>query len=245
MREGLKPLRLHWYPRLRSTNDHAAVLRRRGRIFAPCVVLTGKQTAGRGRGSNSWWSGSGNLTVTFVLAQEDYLPPHEIPLIAGLSVRDAAAELTGERNIELKWPNDVLFDGKKLAGILCERVTKADLVGIGLNVNLDPAKAPPALRPSVTSLLAIRANRQPLDLTDVLIRVAQHLHANVRRRANQPFVTFLRQYERHHALVGKRVAIAGEAISGRVEGIDRDGRLVLTDRGVTHRVVAGTVIIPP
>jgi biotin-(acetyl-CoA carboxylase) ligase len=58
-------------------------------------------------------------------------------------------------------------------------------------------------------------------------------------------VSFLRQYERHHALVGKRVSIAGEAISGRVEGIDPQGRLILTERGITHRVVAGTVILTP
>ena len=65
LRPGLKPFRLYWFPRLRSTNDHAAFLRRKGRLYAPAAVLSGSQTAGRGRGGNIWWSSHGVLTVTF------------------------------------------------------------------------------------------------------------------------------------------------------------------------------------
>src|SRR4051812_45410277 len=64
LRAGLRPFRLHWFPVLRSTSDHAAALRRRGELFAPAVVLTGRQTAGRGRGDHRWWSGPGCVTVT-------------------------------------------------------------------------------------------------------------------------------------------------------------------------------------
>src|SRR5690242_523738 len=67
LRQQIKPFRLYWYPRLRSTNDHAAALRKRGELFAPAMVLTGHQTAGRGRGTNTWWSHRGSLTVTFAL----------------------------------------------------------------------------------------------------------------------------------------------------------------------------------
>ncbi|HXE54290.1 MAG TPA: hypothetical protein VN541_14800, partial [Tepidisphaeraceae bacterium] len=117
LREQLKPFRLHWYPRLRSTNDHAALLRRRGDLFAPAVVLTGHQTAGRGRGGNTWWSRAGSLTVTFVLAADDRVQPHQLPLVAGLAVRNAAAELARDPGIQLKWPNDLLYRGRKLAGL--------------------------------------------------------------------------------------------------------------------------------
>src|SRR5882724_2962305 len=112
LRERLKPFRLHWFPRLRSTNDHAIEMRNRGELFAPAVVLTGRQTAGRGRGSNTWWSKPGSLTVTFVLAAGDKVEPHQLPLVAGLAVRNAAAELSGNDAIQLKWPNDVLHNGK-------------------------------------------------------------------------------------------------------------------------------------
>ena len=63
----LKPFRLHFFPRLRSTNDHAAILRKRGDLFAPAIVLTPNQIAGRGRGRNTWWSTQGALTVTFAM----------------------------------------------------------------------------------------------------------------------------------------------------------------------------------
>jgi BirA family biotin operon repressor/biotin-[acetyl-CoA-carboxylase] ligase len=146
LRAGLKPFKLHWFPCLRSTNDHAAELRRRGTLFAPAVVLTGRQIAGRGRGNNAWWSSGGSITVTFVFPVEEHLSPHQVPLLAGLAVCDAAAELSGNADVSLKWPNDVLHDGKKLAGLLCERVRKADLIGVGVNVNNDPRHAPAALR---------------------------------------------------------------------------------------------------
>src|SRR5690349_5289693 len=152
LRERIKPFRLHWFPRLRSTNDHAIELRKRGQLFAPAVVLTGHQTAGRGRGSNTWWSNEGSITVTFVLAAGDKVEPHQLPLVAGLAIRNAAAELTGDPDVALKWPNDVLYNGKKLAGLLCERVRGADLVGIGINVNTPLTRAPKTIRDRITSL---------------------------------------------------------------------------------------------
>jgi BirA family biotin operon repressor/biotin-[acetyl-CoA-carboxylase] ligase len=244
LKEGLAPFRLHWFPSLKSTSDHAAALRKRGRLFAPAIVLTSRQTSGRGRGANIWWSDRTVMTVTFALPAEEALPAGELPLIAGIAVRDAAAELTGCDEIGLKWPNDVLHRGRKLAGLLCERINKLDLIGLGMNINLDPSAAPAPLRKTVTSLLAI-AGRE-MDFTQALIVIASHLRQNIRRRHRQPFAHFLSEYQKHHALLGKRVSIPGDrgspALSGRVEGIDSQGRLLLRDRERLHHVVAGHVI---
>lgn len=243
LRTSLKPFRLHWYPTLGSTNDHAAMLRRRGELFAPAVVLTGRQSGGRGRGAHVWWSGPGCITVTFVLPIGELVQPHQLPLIAGLAVRNAAAELTGNDGIQLKWPNDVLFEGRKLAGLLCERVEKADLVGLGLNVNLDPSDAPKPLRDKVTSLSQIAG--RPLDLTGVLTTVASQLRRTIERQADQPFALLLREYDAHHALVGKNVSVLDAsdavAISGKCEGLDDMGRLVLRSRSQVHRIISGQV----
>jgi BirA family biotin operon repressor/biotin-[acetyl-CoA-carboxylase] ligase len=243
---GLAPYRLHWFPRLTSTNDHAARLRRAGRLFAPAVVLCGRQTAGRGRGSNSWWSGSqgGVLTATFALPVHERLAPQELPLIAGLAVRATAFELTGGAEIQLKWPNDVLFAGRKLAGLLCERISNADLVGVGINVNVRASDAPPALRDRITSLQCIGG--KPLDMTEVLLMLAGQLRGLVRRRSEQPFSVFVHEYGRYDVLAGKRVAVAAFAgqppIAGRCEGVDSTGRLLIRRRGVLHRVVAGNIL---
>ena len=242
LRNSLRPFRLHWFPTLRSTNDHAAEMRRAVDLYAPAVVLTGRQTAGRGRGAHVWWSGAGCLTVTFVLPVDDQLLPHQIPLLAGLAVRNAAAALSGSDRISLKWPNDLLYEGRKLGGLLCERTDKVDLVGLGLNVNLDPATAPKALRERVASLAEVRG--EPLDMTDTLATVASHLHRMWSRGAGHPFGAVLQEYDAHHALVGRRVSVVdggAGTVSGRCEGLDGMGRLLLRSRSKLRHVVAGHV----
>lgn len=243
LREGLKPFRLYWFATLASTNDQAAELRRRGELYAPAVVLTGRQTRGRGRGENRWFSAGGSLTVTFALPIDDRILPYQLPLLAGLATRNATAELTGDNGIQLKWPNDLLYGGRKLAGLLCERVERADLIGVGLNVNLNPADAPPHLADRITSLALIR--KQPLDLTETLILTARHLRQLLQRATEQPFAELLREYDSHHALVGQKVSVVvheGQPpLVGKVEGLDEIGRLILRNRQGQHRVIAGQV----
>lgn len=243
LRDRLKPLRLYWYPTLHSTSDQAAELRRRGELFAPAVVLAGEQTAGRGRGSNSWWSAAGSLTVTFVLPTDPLIQPHQLPLIAGLAARNAAAELSGDNGVQLKWPNDLLYDGRKLAGLLCERIMEADLIGIGLNVNLDPNLAPPDLRLRITSLAQIRGN--PLGMTDALAILGSHLRVSLRRATTEPFALLLREYDAHHALIDRDVCVTSSSgeppVYGRCEGLDEIGRLLLRSSGQVHHIISGQV----
>src|SRR6201999_4473584 len=105
IRERIAPWKLHFVASCRSTNDLAARMRREGRLFAPAVVVTPRQTAGRGRGANKWSSDPGTLTATFALPVDETHPPHHLPLLAGLAVRDAAAVLLGSGSaIRLKWP---------------------------------------------------------------------------------------------------------------------------------------------
>jgi BirA family biotin operon repressor/biotin-[acetyl-CoA-carboxylase] ligase len=245
LRAGLKPYRLYWFPRLRSTNDHAGRLRRAGCLYAPAAVLTARQIAGRGRGKNTWWSSSDVLTVTFALPLHEKLPPQELPLIAGLALRNAAAEITGNTDISLKWPNDLLHHDLKLAGLLCERVSNVDLIGIGLNVNVETTDSPKSIRNQITSLLQIGG--QPFDMTDVLITIARHLAHHIRRRMEIPFHSFVKEYSRYDALAGRRVIISTggnePSITGRCEGIDNTGRLLVRERSKVHPIVAGMVTI--
>lgn len=263
VRSAIKPFRLHWFPRVRSTNDHAAVLRERGTLYAPAIVLTGHQTAGRGRGAHRWWSAGGCLTVTFVLPTDDAIQPYKVPLLAGIAVRRAAetivrdarprlARSTGVSTrpchptlaIQLKWPNDILCGSRKLGGLLCERVRRADLVGLGLNVNVNPADAPADIRGRVTSLSAIAGS--PLDMTDVLSCVASELHQVIQQLPQTPFAALLKEYDEHHALIGRQVSVFdagdGQAINGKCEGLDSMGRLLLRDGRTLHHVIAGQVV---
>jgi BirA family biotin operon repressor/biotin-[acetyl-CoA-carboxylase] ligase len=243
LRPAIKPFRLHWFSRLRSTNDHAIALRQRGDLYAPAIVLTGHQTAGRGRGSNTWWSGEGSLTVTFALPIEEGTAPHHLPLIAGVAVREAVSQLIGSDDlVQLKWPNDLLADGRKLAGLLCERAHKVDLIGLGLNVNVTRSQVPTGLRDRVTSLAQLAGRR--FEMNDVLAVVAQRLHTALSHRREQSFAALLRRYDANHALLGKQVKITGitePALVGRCEGLDDIGRLLVREGSRLHRVIAGHV----
>ena len=266
LRVALQPFRLHFFPTLCSTNDHAAVLRKRGDLFAPAVVLTSRQTAGRGRGGNTWFSSQGSLTVTFVLPVNQTLAPSHLPLAAGLAVRNAVAEITQNDDIQLKWPNDLVFQSQianrksqiqKLAGLLCERLDNVDLIGIGLNVNFPPQPLPSNLRDRIIYLQQIRPDPivssglrtkdpllTPFDLNAILVTLARHLHAMLIRKSETPFPALLREYDRHHALVGRTVAVlsANEPpVTGKCQGLDDTGRLLLRDRSRLHRIIAGHI----
>src|SRR4051812_44064327 len=240
LKAAIRPFRLHYFPRLRSTNDHAALLRKRGNLFAPAIVLTPNQIAGRGRGRNTWWSKDGALTVTFALPIDSTKDPHQIPLIAGLAVRNAAAELSGDHSIGLKWPNDVVHDNNKLAGLLCERIDRIDLIGIGLNVNIDPSDAPKSIRNRLTSLLLIAG--KPLDMNGVLLEISRQILRVWSRRQEHPFAALLAEYDRYHTLTGRRLSIIDgqETITGQCEGLDSSGRLLVRGKAL-HRIIAGQV----
>jgi len=242
LRSSIKPFRLYFFSRLRSTNDHAASLRKRHKLFAPAIVLTSHQIAGRGRGSNSWWSGEGSLTVTFVLPVHDHSLPHQIPLIAGLAIRDALARHSGIEQIQLKWPNDLLHAGKKLGGLLCERLDRVDLIGLGLNVNVPVKAVPKSLRRQVASLAEIAGLR--FDMTSLLVDLSKALYRSLSRRDEPPFAQILRDYDRHHALVGREISVHGaeeNPIRGTCVGLDKIGRLLVRQKSGIAHVIAGQV----
>ena len=241
LRDSLRPFRLYYAARLGSTNTHAAELRRAKRLYTPAIVLTSHQLAGRGRGSNTWASGKGSLTVTFCLPADSAIQPQQVPLISGWAIREALASITGITALQIKWPNDLWHDNLKIAGLLCERVENADLVGLGLNVNLDLTELTPSLRHRVTSLAAIAG--RPLPLGDVLVAVADSLHRHLLRREFGSFESVVDQINRVHALSGRHIRVTdhGTAVSGLCEGLDSFGRLLIRTADGLARVVAGHV----
>ena len=240
---ALRPLKLHHFEQLASTNDKAIELRRSGELFAPAIVLATRQTAGRGRGSNRWLSGAGSLTVTYVLPVEEHLQPHQLPLVAGIAVRNAVAELTGDVDVSLQWPNDVLHSGRKLAGLLCERVNGVDMIGIGINVNQCPAAT--EIKTSALSLAAMVGH--DLDLNEVLITLTAHLKQRLLARHSQPFGAFLKEYRQYDALLGQDIVVESPAESaplhGTCEGIDEEGRLLVRCERRLHRIIAGSITL--
>lgn len=236
----LKPFKLHWYPTLGSTNSHAARLRREGRLLAPSIVLAGRQTAGRGRGGNAWSSARGSLTATFVLPSHDSLPPQHVPLVAGLAVRDAVAGF-GLDQAKIKWPNDIWFDDRKLAGLLCERIGTIDLIGVGLNVSASLAELSRSVRGKAISMSGLMP---PPPINEVLIALARHLRESLSdpRTSLAGVLPRLRAVD---ALAGRRIRVTGTGpvLEGTYEGIDAHGKLRLRCRGKVLALFTGSVTL--
>ena len=188
------------------------------------------QTAGRGRLDHLWLAPAGvNLTFSAVL-DAAALPPAEVatlPLVAGLAVVEAVRPL-GVAAVSLKWPNDVLAGGRKLAGILCERNGDGVIVGIGLNVN--QTAFAPELAARATSL-ALETGRR-FDRTAVLAATLDRLAVLHGRWAAQGFAALHPAFAAVDHLAGRRVTVRqtdddARPATGLCGGIQADGSLLV------------------
>ena len=239
---------IEYHESLDSTNKLAARLAEQLRAVCPALVLTASQTAGRGRGSNSWQATEGALTFSVVYDREAIgLSPQRLPqlsLAAGLAVRQVLAERT-DRPCLVKWPNDVLVSEQKICGILTEQHHTGGgeiiVVGIGINVNNSLVATAADFRTSATSLYD--ATGQLFDLSDTLIATVNQLNASIRLLSDRPR-EFFAKLNRFSQLNGRDVEIddGTRTITGRCLGVDEDGRLLLDQGGAHARVIAGTVV---
>jgi BirA family biotin operon repressor/biotin-[acetyl-CoA-carboxylase] ligase len=224
-----------------STNDDALAAANEGAPHGATFVAD-TQRLGRGRRGSTWISPPGeNLTFSILLRPE--LPADKvsaIALVAGLAVRDAAAARVSEP-VVIKWPNDVLVNGKKLAGILVESrlsgtMVDAVVVGIGVNVSMREMPAEIANIATSLSLLGDPSPSREALLADVLDAFEDRLDRFVRGGLE----ALLPELLRHDGLRGTAVKVGD--VRGEGAGIGDDGALLLRDGdGVLHRITSGTV----
>jgi BirA family biotin operon repressor/biotin-[acetyl-CoA-carboxylase] ligase len=240
---------VRWLPECDSTQRVARDLARGGAAEGTTVIAE-RQTAGRGRLGRTWHSPAGtNLYCSIVLRPPlaaDAVP--QIGLVAGAAVAAAVAGETGRRPA-IKWPNDVLVDGRKVSGILTEMESEVErvrhvIVGIGVNVNAPPSSFPRDLRPRVTSLRIVAGVR--IDRARFTGRLLAALEARYGRWVSAGFSSVRAEWESYSCLTGTevRVASADGALAGRVLGLDDDGALrVARAGGDVVRIVAGEVTL--
>lgn len=211
------------------------------------AIITNHQTSGRGRLNRSWVAPKGASIALSTLVRPKFMSMRQIgllPLVTGLAVVDAAVEVAGldPERVRLKWPNDVLVDGRKLCGILVEAVSlePASLIAsVGTNVSMQREELPV---PHATSLYI--AGARNLDCSDL---VAGQLRAMSRRQAqwrtSDP--QLLRDYREVCSTIGAGVRVelpGGRVLEGTAVGVRDDGELIVNDAvGETHFVAAGDV----
>ena len=207
-----------------STNDRARELAAAGAPHGT-IVTAAEQSAGRGRQGRTWSAPPGRALLLSVVVRR---PLDLLPLIAGLAV----ARTVGPQ-ASIKWPNDVLVDGRKLAGILAEGRPQEGwaVIGIGLNVAVRVADLPPELRDTATTL-----GLEPTDIAAVRRRLLGELAAAL---ALDPGA-LLDAYRERDGLRGRQISWASG--SGTAAGIDGAGRLVVAlDGGGQTELDAGEV----
>jgi BirA family biotin operon repressor/biotin-[acetyl-CoA-carboxylase] ligase len=225
--EGRLGRPFRFVPRVESTQD----------LLGPddpegAVVAADEQTAGRGRHGRRWLAPPGKALQLSVLLRP---PPGrrlpELSLVAGVAVADALEETLGLA-AQIKWPNDVLVNRKKVAGILAEARGDVVVLGIGVNVNQTRAELPPDARTPAASLLTtdgVERAREPV-LARILVRLEHHYDLWREGGLDAIYVDL----GSRDFLRGRRVSVDGT--SGTAVKIDRLGRLEV-DTGAGHRTV--------
>jgi BirA family biotin operon repressor/biotin-[acetyl-CoA-carboxylase] ligase len=238
---------LHCYDELGSTSDRAKELADEGAEHG-AVVIAEAQTAGRGRRGRAWASPPRkNLYFSVVLRPE--LPPArapEITLVASIALCDALRHAGVAAGI--KWPNDLLASGRKIAGVLTELAAEPDrvhwvVVGAGVNVNARAEDFPEELRGEVTSILLERGVAAPRALFAVACLTA--LEDWLDRHAEEGFGPIRAAWRERSVTLGREVVVKadGREIAGTAEDIDDAGALLVRTPAGLERILAGDVTL--
>lgn len=240
--------KLHYFAELSSTNSHARELAEKGNAEGE-IVIAEAQTQGRGRLGRRWESPPlANLYLSIIL-RPTLSPAHapQITLMAAVALAETVAPLIPQAPT-IKWPNDILVNGKKLAGVLTEAACASDriehvILGIGVNVNYRVDSMPAEIRQRATSMADLTG--KSIDRESVLLRLIQAIDRCYGELEENGFEALRPRWEAHFALRGRRVRVEllDAVLIGRAHGIDRDGALVLEDeRGELQNIYAGDVI---
>lgn len=239
---GLAGARHTHYETLGSTNAEALALARAGER-GPLWITAARQTAGRGRRGNAWVSVPGNLYATLLMTEPSpkELAP-QLSFVAALALHDAVASVAPQLGplLTLKWPNDLLLGGAKLAGILIEGESEPVFsVGIGIGVNC--ASHPADTVYPATDLVSAGALVSPDRLLAAL--AASMAHRVEQWRRGDGFATIRADWLKRAAGLGQdiRVRLPEREFSGRFEGLDEAGRLLVAAGSGVTAVTAGEV----
>ena len=232
-----------------STNDVIEKLARDG-VQEGVAVFAESQTKGRGRLGRKWLSPAKQGLWFSVLLRPDLRPQEatRLTVASATALRRAIESQTGLKP-EIKWPNDILVQGKKVAGILTELSAELDhvkyvILGIGVDVNLSPGDFPPELRKVATSLKAELG--KPVSRPELAVAILRELDQDYGRITSGQFAAVASEWEEHGTTIGQEVVIrtGDRQIRGRAESLGEDGALLLrTEHGHLERIVGGDVTL--
>lgn len=236
------------YKKVDSTNDIAYHLAEKG-VKAGTVIIAEEQSRGKGRHGRQWVSPSkGGIYLSCILRPK--IPPNEIPritLFAAVAVAKAIRDITS-LDVSIKWPNDLVLDGKKVCGILTEMKAEQDsvdfiILGIGINVNT-PLKQLPKGSTSLKDELHnnnIKRGISRVELTKQVLERLEEFYSILERNGFEPIIDAWKGLSN---MLGSRIKVIlpGRTFEGLAHDINPDGALVVRlDSGILEKVSSGDV----
>lgn len=232
-----------------STNDIVEKLARDG-VKEGAVVFAESQTKGRGRLGRKWMSPARKGLWFSVLLRPDLRPQESTRLtVISATALCRAIQAAAGLSAEIKWPNDVLIDGKKVAGILTEMSAEPDrvrhvILGIGVDVNQDANEFAGELRPVATSLKI--ESGEEISRAELATSILRELDKDYERVCAGKFPEVADEWEAACVTIGKNVTVhmGHRKFTGRAESLDDDGALLIrTEHGHLERIIGGDVIL--
>lgn len=224
---------LFFLPVCKSTNSEAQQLLLKNEATEGCVVLTDEQTQGRGQRGNSWEAAPGkNITLSVILSPVFLAVRHQFYLNMAVSL--AVLDLLREQGLgqaQVKWPNDLYFEDRKLGGILIENTVTSQsiqhsIVGIGLNVNQLHFGISTATSLAAVVGTQLDVKRLVNRLLELLEKRYLELRSGKTDKQKYEYLQSLFRYQEEHSF-----QIGAEQVRGRIMGVDEDGRLALQVNG--------------
>lgn len=238
LRQRLAPHPVRYFAQIGSTNDEARAWLEAG-APAGAVVIADEQTQGRGRHHRAWRTPPGAAVALSVVLRPQVEALPQIIMMGALAVIETV-EAVGVQHTALKWPNDVLVNGRKVSGVLAETVWSGDMLrgvilGIGVNVSVDFAGS--ELEPTAISLMTeLGAPVDRLTMLESLLARLDYWQLHLGTS------TLYRAWKARLVTLGSRVTVTNntELLTGIAEDVDESGVLLLRqDSGELMRVVAG------
>ena len=209
------------------------------------IVIADHQTAGRGRLGRKWLSPPDSSILLSIILHPNLEQLPRLTMVAALAVARSIEKLTGLEPV-IKWPNDVLIDGKKVSGVLIESDVQGDtvnyaIVGIALNVNLDPSSIPEILETATSLKQVLGREVSRFHVLESLLGEFEKLYQALRR--GEPIDS---EWRRRLETLGKKVAVrcGDELKEGYAESVDDEGNLLLRcPDGSMVTIAAGDVTL--
>ncbi len=232
--------KLEIFETINSTNQYLLEHAKEG--CAGWVCLAEEQTAGRGRCGRTWFAAHGTSILCSLLWRFSKVLPNvsSLSIAIGVMVVRALKKHGVSVGIQLKWPNDVLFSGRKLAGILLERRSENIVIGLGLNVNL-----PEPLDAGRIDLVEI-LNRPTIERNNLAGLILNELLSGLSQYEEEGLAAFMEEWQMYDFLIGKEVTVhtPEKIIPGKAQGISEQGELLVLDKAHTiQRFCYGEVSI--